>query len=133
LPNALAWLTTTTTPAELPVVPHLASERLPSLTLVLQNTAAPNASRFVLQLWAVDMELTDGSPLPIWVGSVVEEHLNRPLSLLSVALTLPDINTPRDVLANELQSGRLTFRTGAAVDADWDGRVLLLRQTTAVN
>ena len=35
--NALAWLTTTAKPQELPVVPQFASGELPSLTLILQR------------------------------------------------------------------------------------------------
>jgi undecaprenyl-diphosphatase len=64
--NALAWLTATAKPAEVPVVPHLASGELPSLTLVLEKDAPANESRFVLRMWAVDLELTNGSLTPVW-------------------------------------------------------------------
>lgn len=97
--STLGWLIANVDPAALPVVPRLASGQLPSLILILQNDAAPNRSRFVLRLWATDLELTDGTSSPVWVGSVVEERLDRPLSLFTLARTQPDMNTPRQVLA----------------------------------
>ncbi len=126
--DTLGWLTTKVTPTELPVIPDLASGRLPSLTLILPNDTAPKASRWVLRLWGVDLKLTNRTAFPVWVGSVVEERLDRPLSLFTVTFTQSDMNTPRDMLANELQSGRLATRTHETVNADWDERVLLLRE-----
>ena len=126
--NALAWLTANVDPTALPVVPSLADGELPSLTLVLPDSAVSDGSRFVLRLWAVDQELTDGTSLPLWVGSVVEERIDRPLSLFALAFTQPDMNRPRDVLADELRSGRLAARIDGTPNAGWDGRVLLLRE-----
>ncbi|TIS55791.1 MAG: phosphatase PAP2 family protein [Mesorhizobium sp.] len=125
--NALTWLSANADPAALPVVPRPASGRLPSLTLVLPNGAVPRVSRLVLRLWAVDLELADGASLPVWVGSIVEERLDRPLSLFTLAWTQPDMNTPRDVVASELHAGRLAVRADTAT-ANWDGRILLARE-----
>ncbi len=110
--NALAWLTATAKPAEVPVVPYLASGELPSLTLFLKRDAPANESRFVLRMWAVDLELTNGScPTPVWVGSVLQEHFDRPLSLFTLAWTQFDMNKPRDAVADAIQFKRLaTFR-----------------------
>jgi undecaprenyl-diphosphatase len=128
--NALSWLTATAKPIELPVVPHFASGELPSLTLVLEKDAPANESRFVLRIWAVDLELTNGNPTPVWVGSVLEEHFDRPLSMFTLAWTQFDVNTPRDAVADAIQTGRLAVRNdGVAVD-DWDGRVLLIRESS---
>ncbi|MGE0629317.1 MAG: VTT domain-containing protein [Hyphomicrobiaceae bacterium] len=126
--NTLAWLTANADPAALPVVPSLSSGRLASLTLVLSNNAAPKQSRFVLRLWAVDLKLTGQNSLPAWVGSVVEEQLDRPLTLVTLTFTQPAVNGPRGILAGEFQLGRLAVRTDAKANAEWDGRVLLLRE-----
>ena len=128
--SALIWLTTKADPAELPVIPSLASGRLPSLTLVQQHgDAVPAGSRFVLRMWAVDIELANGKPSLLWVGSVVEERLDHPLSLFTLASTQPDMNTPRNALAAALDGGRLVSRSGGTAEADWDGRVLLARES----
>lgn len=129
LSHALGWLATATAPVELPVVPRLSSGRLPSLTLVLPNAAAPHDSRFVFRLWATDVELSNGKVKPIWVGSVVEERVERPLSLFSIARTESDANAPRDLLARNLPTGRLANRSGVEPNAQWDGEVLLLQKT----
>ncbi|MGB3538323.1 MAG: LssY C-terminal domain-containing protein, partial [Mesorhizobium sp.] len=123
----LGWLSAKTTPVELPVTPHLASGRLPSLTLVLQNGAAPNNTRFVLRLWDADLNLMGEKLAPVWIGSVVQEQIERPLSLYSAVSTQADANTPRDILAQMLGSGRIAVRPDAEANTDWDGGVLLLR------
>ena len=125
---ALGWLTANVDPTALPVVPRLAHGEFPSLILVLQDDAVPKGSRFVLRLWAVDLTLTKGTDLPGWVGAVVEERLDRPLSLFTLAFTQPDMNAPRDAVANKLQFGRLVDRTDVIPNAEWDGRVLLIRE-----
>lgn len=130
--SALSWLTPSADPANLPVVPLFASGRLPSLTLIRPNSVGtPTASRLVLRLWAVDLELTNGQTAPLWIGSVVEERLYRPFSLVSVASTQTDVNAPRQVLAGSLGGGRLVLRAVEMTDADWDGQVLLARQGEA--
>ncbi len=128
--NSLAWLTATADPAELPVVPRLASGELPSLTLVLQAIPLPNDSRFVLRMWPVDLDLVNGRHAPVWVGSVVEERIGRPCSLITIARTQSDVNKPRDAIADAVPSGRVEIRTlGAATDG-WDGRVLLIPESS---
>ncbi|PWI49830.1 PA-phosphatase, partial [Rhizobium phaseoli] len=124
--NALGWLTVKAAPVELPVVPRLASGRLPTLTLVLANDKMPEGSRFVLRLWASDLEMSDGSSSKVWIGSVVEEHFDRPISLITISKTRSDANAPRDLLSRASQLERLVARSGSAENADWDGRILLL-------
>ena len=128
--NALGWLTAKVTPAELPVIPHLASGRLPSLTAVLADDKAPEASRFVLRLWSSDLQLSDGSSSKVWIGSVVEEHFDRPISLIAIAQTRPDANAPRDLLSGSSRREWIVARPGPTEDANWDGRVLLLDQNS---
>jgi undecaprenyl-diphosphatase len=126
--NALNWLTVQTDPAGLPVIPLFASGRLPSLTLVRPHSdGAPAGSRFVLRLWAVDFELTNGQTSPLWIGSVVEERFYHPLSLVTLLSTQPDVNVPRSTLAATLGGGRLLSRTEGTADMGWDGQVLLAR------
>lgn len=122
--TAATWLTPSTDAAVLPVVPLFDSGRLPALTLV-RPSGTPATSRLVLRLWATDMELEDA--VPLWTGSVVEERLRRPLSLGTLALTQPDLNAPRQVLAQAL-GGSLLARADVPPAAAWDGRVLLARQ-----
>lgn len=100
--------------------------RLPSLTLVLPDSAAPDDTRLVLRLWDANLELADGNPMPVWIGSVVEEHVLRPLSLVSGVSSRADADRPRDVLAQMLRSGRVAMRPDAETNAEWDGGVLLL-------
>lgn len=126
--TALGWLTANVDPIALPIVPGIANGKLPSLTLVVRNNAVPNGSRFVLRLWDVDLALTNGSATPVWIGSAIEERIDRPLSLFTLAFMQPGMNAPRDALAEKLQLKRLVDRVDVAPDADWDGRVLLIRE-----
>ncbi|MGX5829930.1 VTT domain-containing protein [Mesorhizobium sp. 43Arga] len=127
-PNALGWLTTTAAPADLPVATRLAGGRLPDLTLVHENTAAPNHSRLVLRLWPSDLELDGAKPSAVWVGSVVDEQFGRHLSLFTVVSTSPNMNAPRDALAAQSQGGKFALRSNEVEYSNWDGRVLLLRR-----
>ncbi len=128
--NALRWLTAKAAPVELPVVPRLASGRLPTLTLVLANDKMPEASRFVLRLWPSDLELSGGNSSKVWIGSVVDEHFVRPISLITVSETRPNVNASRDLLLGAFQSERLVARSGSAGNSDWDGRILLLNDSS---
>lgn len=123
--NTLTWLTPDANPAALPVVARLASGRLPDLTVVHEGTS--NDARLVLRLWSADLDIAGGTSSPVWIGSVVEERIVRSVSLFSWARVRTDANAPRDGLAGQFSLGRLAVRDGMTA-ADWDGRVLLLRQ-----
>ncbi|CAN7562267.1 MULTISPECIES: bifunctional DedA family/phosphatase PAP2 family protein [unclassified Pseudomonas] len=126
--NSLNWFTVQADPADLPVIPLFASGRLPSLTLIrTYNDDGSAGSRLVLRLWIVDIELTNGRTMPLWIGSVVEERFYHPLALVTLTSTQPDANTPRRMLAAVLEGGRLVSRTEGMADAYWDGQVLLAR------
>ncbi|TPG78072.1 phosphatase PAP2 family protein [Pseudomonas caspiana] len=126
--NALNWLSVQTDPAVLPVIPLFANGRLPRLTLVRPNSdGALTRSRLVLRVWVVDFELTNGRTSPLWMGSVVEERLYHPLSLVTLTSTQPGVNAPRSILAAAFDDGQLQPRTPGTADVDWDGKVLLAR------
>jgi membrane protein DedA with SNARE-associated domain/membrane-associated phospholipid phosphatase len=125
--TAMAWLSPTADAASIPVVPLFASGRLADLILI-RPSAPPSASRLVLRLWATDMQMAGAPPTPLWTGSVLEERVDHPLSLITVVSTGSDLNAPRQVLAQSLAGGSLMSRTGERPDAGWDGRVLLARQ-----
>lgn len=128
--STLSWFTGSASPASLPAIPFLAGGRFPSLTLVRQydDVVSPD-SRLVLRLWAADVEVANGLTAPLWIGSVVEERLDHPLALFTLALTQPDMNTPRNTLATALDGGRLVSRADGIRGADWDGHVLLARES----
>lgn len=124
--TALKWLTASTDAAAVPVVPPFASGRLPDLTFVRSWGPPANSSlRLVFRLWTTDSEFTDGQPTPLWVGSVTEERIYRPLSLLTLVSTQPDFNAPRQALAQSFERGSLVSRAVEQTNAQWDGRVLL--------
>jgi undecaprenyl-diphosphatase len=106
----------------------LASGRLPSLTLIHDMVNSPVPSRLVLRLWSTDVNLSGAAPTPIWIGSVVEEQLFRHLTLVASASTGADMNAGRDALAAKFPEGKLVVRPDEVGDADWDGRVLLLKK-----
>ena len=122
--GALAWLAGNIDPL-LPVIPRLESGRAPGLTMTrLRDPGAPEA-RLVLRLWPSGFELRNGDSRPLWVGSVVEEHLGRFMALFTVVRTQPDVNSPREVLAAAIGSGRLVARSAEQPAHTWDGRILL--------
>lgn len=125
--SALGWLTASAAPADLPVVTRLSSGRLPSLTLVNELGNALVPSRLVLRLWSTDVNLSGTTPAPVWIGSIVEEQLAHHLSLVTSASTGSNMNVGRDALVAKFPVGKLVTRHDGAVDADWDGRVLLLQ------
>lgn len=126
--SAFGWLTTNAAATDLPVVPSLASGRLPSLTLIRDMAAKPVPSRLVLRLWPTDMDLRSGSTLtPLWIGSIVEEKFARHLSLVTSFSTGSNMNAGRDALAAEFPEGKLVMRPNEAGNKEWDGRVLLLQ------
>jgi len=67
--------------------------------------------------------LRDGRSAPLWMGTIVEEHLESPLSLLTLARAQRGVDAPRDLLAASLNGGRLAARADRL--PGWDGQVLL--------
>ena len=123
---ALSWLAPVPDPLGLPAWPLLQEGRVPAMTLV--HPLAGDA-RLVLRLWATSVLATDGqaAPEPLWVGAVAEEHLRRPLGLLTVSTAVADATGPRQALAASVDGGGLVQRIANPPTPAWDGRVLLVR------
>lgn len=119
-----AWFSTSE-PHELPVVPLLETGRMPNLTLVRVNNGIASA-RQVLRFWPTDHKLQNGVESPIWVGSVVEEQISRPLSFITIAQQSRNFTPPMELLAKSLAGGR--FVTRDVHEDRWDGRVLLAQE-----
>ncbi|MCK9908001.1 LssY C-terminal domain-containing protein [Microbacteriaceae bacterium K1510] len=122
--STLAWLVTAD-PQRLPVIPSLEAGRIPTLTLIRVSDANPN-TRLVLRLWPADHALLNGTSRSLWMGSVVEEQMFRPLSFVTIVWTNSDVDRPLELLAQSLRSGRLVRRE-LSTDT-WSGRVLLARE-----
>ncbi len=128
LAGVLAWFTPRPGPMDLPTSPYMERGRLPSLTLVHpRGELSGNSSRFVLRIWATDIDLRNGHLTELWIGSVVEEQLGNRIPLFTVSQAQSDANGPRDFLAASLDSGRLVTRPDLLPIPVWDGQVLLAR------
>lgn len=125
--STLLWLTPAPDPETLPVLPSFASGRLPSLVMVQDGEAG---ERLVLRVWAADIVLTNGRTSPLWIGSVVEERLEYPFSMITLTWTQQGADAPRNAIATAFNEPRLVSRE--AIDDDWDGQVLLLRGAASV-
>lgn len=127
--TALKWLTASSDAADVPVVPLFASGRLPYLTFVRSaGTTTAASSRLVLRLWATELGVTNGQTVPLWIGSVREERIYHPFSLITLVSTQPDFNAPRQALAQSVEGSSLVSRAAEHANAEWDGRVLLAHQ-----
>lgn len=121
--SALAWLGTDD-PEKLPVVPLLESGRFPRLALIRPVQANPHA-RYVLRLWPADVDIAAGTRGHLWLGSVVEEHVHRPLGVISLTHVAANFVKPREVVRPSIPNSRIGKRH--ARTPGWDGLVLLGR------
>lgn len=125
--SGLAWLAPHVSLEELPVLPHLANGHREGLVMIHPVDGNGSRARLVLRLWRSDVDLkgngTPGSPL--WIGTVVEERLERLMSVLTSIRAVPNLNTPREILAPALDPKRQVERGAAYREAGWDGVVLL--------
>ncbi len=130
LANALAWLATSD-PLKLSVIPSLEAGQMPGLTLIKEDNT--NATlRFVLRAWPANIELRNGSTQPLWVGSIVEERILRPLSFITFVRTEPNITRTRALLAEALKGAQLVKREIPQANRDWDGFVLLAHEQSLI-
>jgi membrane protein DedA with SNARE-associated domain len=131
LAGALAWFMPRPSPMDLPTVSYMERGRLPSLTLVHpRGEQGGISSRFVLRMWASDIDLRNGHLTELWIGSVVEELLGSRFPLFTMAQVQPDANAPRNLLAESLDTGRLVTRPDHSSSPVWDGQVLLAHDGT---
>jgi len=127
--SALAWMEPHASLASLPVLPHLENGRPEVLVLTLPSAAQPGGARLVLRLWRSDVTLGDGAApdVALLIGTVREEHIERPAWFLTTVRALPGYDRPRDRLAAQLPDHRLAERGPQLRGAGWDGGVLLGR------
>ncbi|WP_204340609.1 nuclear transport factor 2 family protein [Rhizobium ruizarguesonis] len=61
------------------------------------------------------MKLEDGEQTPLWVGSISDERIYRPLSLVTAVSTQPDFTGPREALARSLREGQRSASTSSVL------------------
>lgn len=125
--STLAWLVTAD-PQRLPVIPSLQAGRRPNLTLIRVSDANPY-TRLVLRVWPADRALQNGSSRSLWMGSVVEEQMLRPLSFVTIVWANSEVDRPLELLAQSVRGGRLAQRELSR--HAWSGRVLLAQEDYA--
>lgn len=121
--SALAWLVTAS-PAQLPVLPRLDAGKAPALTLQMAGPSGAH-DRLFLRIWPSSYGLSAHPSERIWLGSVVDEKLVRPLSLITLARDMGHYDRPRNVLEKSLADTRTVRRPPGPGSGTWDGRVLL--------
>jgi len=121
--GTMAWLAAGDI-ASLPVLPKLHDGRTPALMLELATPG--DRDRIVLRLWDSHVRLTqEDMSQPLWIATVTREDLRQPLGMVSITVTEPDANGPRDVLAAAIPGLRRVRTDAPAGDSTWDGTVLL--------
>ena len=125
--GAVRWLEPHVTLQHLAVLPHLESGHREALVLVHAVTGHARRERLVLRLWRSSVELIRGPapPWPLYVGTVVEQRIERVAPIMTITRALPEYNAPRNALAGALKLWRLAARYGASFGRGWDGCVLL--------
>jgi cation-transporting ATPase E len=124
--SGFAWLAPRTNLWDLPVTPRLHDGYRAALVLV--HAGDGPARRLVLRLWRSDVEVKDGRDAvhPLWIGTVVEERMERIAGMMTLTHVETDVDTPRDIVAAALAPSRLVRRGSAGAGlAGWDGLVLL--------
>ncbi len=130
--SILQWLSPKPDLARLPILPHVNAGRHETLLLVHPGTD-PN-HQWILRLWPSDRYLTPGGQT-LWLGSVSQQYLARPLGMLSFPVTGTDFDAPLRALLPDLNGldVRAVRRPAGDIPAglNWNGEVVLLRQSTA--
>lgn len=121
------WFGSKATPQELPVIPALNAGRLSGLTMIEENIKPDSAdTRRILRLWPADMDIVSQSTVPLWLGSIIEEKLYRPLSLVTLVWTPQRDGSPIDKLNNIALKSQTVTRINAGAGSSSDATVLLL-------
>lgn len=117
---------------QLPLLPHVHDGRHEALALIYSLKGKPD-QRLVLRLWSSG-KILRAPRNPIWVGTVTEERINRPLAWFNLPQDGPDFNAPRLALFESLAGmpTRLVKRDGmprsTSEEIVWDKTVLLVYQ-----
>lgn len=126
--SALYWLLPSPELSELPLLPQAHNGQHEDLLLVYRYS---ETEQLVLRLWAADTEVNNGSPVPLWIGSVAKQSVHRTLSLLSVPQIQRDFIQARSHFSSFLAQSQwqLKYRSDSLkwpTDIQWDGGVLLV-------
>lgn len=130
--SMLLWFDTSRPAMQLPLLPHVHDGRHETLALMYPVKGKPE-QRLVLRLWSSE-KMLQATRTPIWVGTVTEERIRRPLAWFNLPQDSKDFNAPRRVLLESLSGlqSRLVRRDGVPVSVDeevvWDTTVLLARE-----
>lgn len=117
---------------QLPLLPHVHDGRHETLALIYPLKGKPD-QRLVLRLWPTE-KMLQAPRTPIWVGTVTEESIRRPLAWFNLPQDGQSFNVPRQVLFESLSGlpTRLVGRDGGpqsvSEDVVWDQGVLLVHQ-----
>lgn len=117
---------------QLPLLPRVHDGRHEALALIYPLKGKPDR-RLVLRLWSSG-KMLQAPRNPIWVGTVTEERISRPLAWFNLPQDGRDFNAPRQLLFESLAGlpARLAGRDGAPQSAGeeiaWDKTVLLVYQ-----
>ncbi|HQU16590.1 MAG TPA: VTT domain-containing protein [Gammaproteobacteria bacterium] len=132
--TALRWLSSRPVLDKLPALPQVHNGRHGSLLMIHPEPADPvkgGQHQWVLRLWTADTRLMPGG-IPVWVGTITEQSLYRPLGLVAVPRAGTRFNRAVRTLEGFLDdlAWRAVRRHGPTTtdpNAHWNGTVLLIR------
>jgi undecaprenyl-diphosphatase len=130
--SLLLWFDTRRPAMQLPLLPRVHDGANEALALIYPLKGKPD-QRLVLRLWSSG-KILQAPRTPIWVGTVTEERISRPLAWFNLPQDGQDFNAPRQILFDSLSGlpTRLVGRGGVPVSASeeivWDKTVLLFYQ-----
>ena len=130
--SMLLWFDTSRTAMQLPLLPHVHDGRHETLALMYPVKGKPD-QRLVLRLWSSE-KMLQATHTPIWVGTVTEERIRRPLAWFNLPQDGQDFNAPRRILLESLSGlqAQVVKRDGMPVPVNeevvWDKTVLLARE-----
>ena len=133
--NWLLLLDTTRPAMLLPVLPRIHDGRNQALALIRPVAKAAD-QRLVLRVWTARAVLPEQAG-PIWVGTVTQETIHRPLDWFSLPHDRNDYNAPREALLRSFSGvevrgvQRSDIARPLEGPALWDGGVLLGRPLPA--
>ncbi|MGH8326931.1 MAG: phosphatase PAP2 family protein, partial [Steroidobacteraceae bacterium] len=125
--SALAWLTSHVSLASLPVLPRLQNGRQEVLVRVLPFTGQSGDSRLVLRLWRSNVKIKGpgAATVSLLIGTVEEQHIERPIWFLATTRNMADYDRGLGVLATAIPMSHLVRRPPAVRGPGWHGGVLL--------